>query len=82
LARATKIPVREITNDQRVEANCVYFMLPNTNLGIAWDVLKLQPPPETRTPHRSIDFFFESLAQEHELRDKAVAGIPCVCAPT
>ena len=64
LARATKMPVREITNNQRVEANCVYVIPPNTNLGIARGVLKLRPRPETRTPHRSIDFFFESLAED------------------
>ena len=64
LARATKMPVREITNNQRVEANRVYVIPPNTNLGIARGVLKLQPRSETRTPHRSIDFFFESLAED------------------
>jgi len=64
LGRATKMPVREITNNQRVEANCVYVIPPNTNLGIARGVLKLEPRPETRTPHRSIDFFFEALAQD------------------
>ena len=68
LARATKMPVREITNNQRVEANCVYVIPPNTNLGIARGVLKLQPRPETRTPHRSIDFFFESLAEDQRQR--------------
>ena len=64
LARATKMPVREITNNQRVEANHVYVIPPNTNLGIARGVLKLEPRPEMRTPHRSIDFFFESLAED------------------
>ncbi len=54
LARATKMPVREITNNQRVEANCVYVIPPNTNLGIARGVLKLQPRPETRTLRRRV----------------------------
>ena len=73
LARATKMPVRQITNNQRVEANCVYVIPPNTNLGIARGVLKLQPRPETRTPHRSIDFFFESLAEDQ--RERAIGVI-------
>ncbi|MBA2593297.1 MAG: PAS domain-containing protein [Gammaproteobacteria bacterium] len=73
LARATKMPVREITNNQRVEANRVYVIPPNTNLGIARGVLKLQPRPETRTPNRSIDFFFESLAQDQ--RERAIGVI-------
>ena len=45
LARATKMPVREITNNQRVEANRVYVIPPNTNLGIARGVLKLRAAP-------------------------------------
>ncbi|MGH8564729.1 MAG: chemotaxis protein CheB [Gammaproteobacteria bacterium] len=73
LARATKMPVREITNNQRVEANCVYVIPPNRNLGIARGVLKLRPRPETRTPHRSIDFFFESLAEDQ--RERAIGVI-------
>src|SRR5512133_2840400 len=43
LARATSMPVREVTNNLRVEANHVYVIPPNTNLGIAHGVLKLQP---------------------------------------
>ena len=73
LARATKMPVREITNNQRVEANRVYVIPPNTNLGIARGVLKLRPRSEMRTPHRSIDFFFESLAQDQ--RERAIGVI-------
>ena len=73
LARATKMPVREITNDQRVEANCVYVIPPNTTLGIARGVLKLRPRSEMRTPHRSIDFFFESLAEDQ--RERAIGVI-------
>ena len=65
--------MREITNNLRVEANHVYVIPPNTNLGIARGVLKLQPRPETRTPHRSIDFFFESLAQDQ--RERAIGVI-------
>ena len=67
------MPVREVTNNLRVEANHVYVIPPNTNLGIARGVLKLQPRPETRTPHRSIDFFFESLAQDQ--RERAIGVI-------
>jgi len=73
LARATKMPVREITNNQRVEANHVYVIPPNTNLGIARGVLKLERRPETRRPHRSIDFFFESLAEDQ--RGRAIGVI-------
>jgi two-component system, chemotaxis family, CheB/CheR fusion protein len=43
LMRATKLAVREVTNDLRVEANHVYIIPPNANLAIAQGVLKLRP---------------------------------------
>ncbi|MEO5771702.1 MAG: PAS domain S-box protein [Burkholderiaceae bacterium] len=67
LARATKMPVHEVTNDLRVEPNHVYVIPPNTSLRIEAGVLKLQPRDKARTPARSIDVFFESLAEDqHE----------------
>jgi two-component system CheB/CheR fusion protein len=67
LARATSMPVREVTNKLRVEANHVYVIPPNTNLSIARGVLKLGPRQDGGKPHHSIDAFFESLAQDqHE----------------
>src|SRR5580698_9141190 len=60
LARATSMPVREVTDNLRVEANHVYVIPPNTTLAIQQGILKLQARPLGRTPSRSIDFFFES----------------------
>src|SRR5476651_77153 len=68
LSRATAMPVREVTNNLRVEANRVYIIPPNTSLGIAQGVLKLQPRPRDRVALRSIDFFFEALARSEERR--------------
>ena len=48
LKRATSMPVREITNNLRVEANHIYVFLPNTNLGIGQGVLKLKRRPQNR----------------------------------
>jgi two-component system CheB/CheR fusion protein len=73
LSRATSMPVREVTNNLRVEANHIYVIPPNTNLGIAQGVLKLQPREQSRTPTRSIDSFFESLAQDQ--RERAIGVI-------
>jgi two-component system CheB/CheR fusion protein len=73
LTRATSMPVCEATQNLRVEANHVYIIPPNTNLSIALGVLKLQPRQETGGGHRSIDFFFESLAQDH--RELAIGVI-------
>lgn len=68
LTRATSMPVREVTDNLPVEANHVYVIPPNTTLGIAKGVLKLQPRQESRMPTRSIDFFFESLAEDQGKR--------------
>ena len=50
LARVTSMPVREVTQNLRVEANHVYVIPPNTNMAIAQGILKLQPA--ARTPAR------------------------------
>ena len=73
LGRVTSMPVRAVTNNLQVEANQVYVIPPNTNLTIEKSVLKLQPRPIGRTPPRSIDFFFESLAQDQ--RERAIGVI-------
>jgi chemotaxis response regulator CheB len=72
LARATSLPVREVTDNLRVQSNHVYVIPPNTNLAIAQGVLKLQPRQQTRTPQRSVDFFFESLAEDQRERSIGV----------
>jgi two-component system, chemotaxis family, CheB/CheR fusion protein len=68
LARVTSLPVDEAAHALRVEPNHVYVIPPNTNLGIADGVLTLAPRPKTRTPHHSIDLFFEALASDQHER--------------
>lgn len=68
LARATSMPVREVTNNLRVERDHIYVIPPNTNLAMSQGVLKLQPRVRTGGAVRSIDFFFESLAQDQHER--------------
>jgi chemotaxis response regulator CheB len=70
LSRATSLPVREITNDEVVQANHVYVIPPDTNLSIAGGVLKIRARERSRVPHRSIDAFFESLGLDQ--RERAV----------
>ncbi len=70
LSRATALPVREITNNQPVEANHVYIIPRDANLSIVGGVLKLAPRVRTRMPHRPIDTYFESLAQDQ--REQAI----------
>ena len=64
LGRVTRLPVHEVTDHQRVEPNHVYVIPPNSDLTLDGGVLALQPRPDTRAPHRSIDFFFETLARD------------------
>ncbi|MEO8054150.1 MAG: CheR family methyltransferase [Acidobacteriota bacterium] len=73
LSRATSLPVREITNDERVRVDHVYVIPPDTNLTIAKGVLKIERSRRTGGPHRSIDTFFESLAQDQ--RERAVGVV-------
>src|SRR5437879_4867153 len=68
LARATRMPVREVSNNMPVQPNHVYVIPPNTTMAIAHGNLKLQPRVETSGAHRSIDFFLESLAQDQHER--------------
>jgi two-component system, chemotaxis family, CheB/CheR fusion protein len=73
LSRATSMPVLEVTNNLIVETNHVYIIPPNTTLSIAAGALKLQARKKGRTPTRSIDSFFESLAQDQ--RERAIGVI-------
>src|SRR5437867_3942876 len=67
LARVTSMPVREVANELRIAPNHVYIIPPNTDMATAQGVLKLQRRQAGRAPHHSIDFFFQSLAQDqHE----------------
>ncbi|PYS34241.1 MAG: hypothetical protein DMG14_29965, partial [Acidobacteria bacterium] len=68
LGRVTPMPVREVANELRIEPNQVYIIPPNTDMAIAQGVLKLQRRKPGRAPHLSIDFFFESLAQDQHER--------------
>src|SRR5213592_3649507 len=68
LARATQMPVREVSNNMPVQPNHVYVIPPNATMAIAHGSLKLQPRRETTGAHRSIDFFFESLAEDQHER--------------
>jgi two-component system, chemotaxis family, CheB/CheR fusion protein len=63
LARATKMPVLQVTDEMAVEPNHLYVIPPNTNLAIEKQILKLEPR-ERSGGSRSIDFFFESLAED------------------
>jgi two-component system CheB/CheR fusion protein len=68
LSKATSLPVQEAVNNQTVQPNEIYIIPPNTSLTIANAALKLQPRKVTVGARRSIDSFFESLAQDQHER--------------
>jgi two-component system CheB/CheR fusion protein len=73
LARATTLAVSVVADNMRVAPNHVYVIPPNASLTIARGILRLAPPPEKRAPVRSIDVFFESLAEDQ--RERAIGVI-------
>ncbi len=73
LSKATSMPVREVTNNARVEPNRVYVIPPNTSLVIAEGTLKLLPRKKTNGQHRPIDYFYQSLAEDQ--RERAISVI-------
>jgi PAS domain S-box-containing protein len=64
LARTTSMPVREVTNNLKIEANNVYIIPPNTSLGIVDGILRLLPRMNGQSAPLSIDSFFDSLAKD------------------
>jgi two-component system CheB/CheR fusion protein len=65
LAGATSMPVQEVADGMRIERDHVYVIPPDTQMTIQGGVLRLVPrTPEV--PHRPLDTFFSSLAQDRE----------------
>ncbi|MGA8145560.1 MAG: chemotaxis protein CheB [Candidatus Acidiferrales bacterium] len=64
LARATPMPVVEVTSGRAVEPNHVYVIPPNADLEISHGVLKLNPRPTGLGLHLPIDQFLTSLAED------------------
>jgi two-component system CheB/CheR fusion protein len=73
LAKATSLPVREITDQMPAAANEVHVIPPNSDLAIRDGVLHLTPRERASGGARTIDHFLRSLAADQ--RDRAVAVI-------
>ena len=72
LQRVTPMRVLEITDRMAVQADCVYVIPPNKELGFADGMLALAPPRELRGHRLPIDTFFQALAHE---RGELAAGV-------
>ncbi len=73
LQRATEMPVVQVKDRQRVEANHVHVIPPNKDLSILHGVLHLLQPAAPRGLRLPIDFFLRSLADDQQ--DRAIAVI-------
>src|SRR5262245_14106572 len=68
LARATPLPVAEVTDRMRIQPNSVYVIPPNVNMLVRNGVLRLSPRDEPMARHHPIDFLFRSLAASQKNR--------------
>jgi len=66
LQRATDMKVTQVKDRTIVRPNCVYVIPPNKNMSILHGVLHLLAPAAPRGLRLPIDYFFRSLAQDHQ----------------
>jgi two-component system CheB/CheR fusion protein len=65
LSGATAIPVQEVIDGMHVERDHVYVIPPDTEMTVQGDVLRLVPRT-AKVPHRPLDSFFCSLADDRQ----------------
>ena len=71
LAGSTRIPVQEVADGMRIERDHIYVIPPDTQMTVEGDVLRLVPR-SPKVPHRPLDTFFRSLAED---RKNAAIGV-------
>src|SRR5579859_3081815 len=67
LARAAAIPVQQVTEGMRIERDHVYVIPPDREMTMSQGILRLAPRT-SKVPHRPLDNFFRSLANDQESR--------------
>jgi two-component system CheB/CheR fusion protein len=65
LSGATAMPVKEVVDGMQIERDNVYVIPPDRQMTIEDDVLRLAPRTP-KVPHRPLDLFFGSLAQDRK----------------
>jgi two-component system, chemotaxis family, CheB/CheR fusion protein len=65
VAGATALPVQEVVDGMRVERDHIYVIPPDTEMTVQGNLLRLVPRTAA-VPHRPLDNFFCSLAEERE----------------
>jgi chemotaxis protein methyltransferase CheR/two-component system CheB/CheR fusion protein len=72
LQRITPMAVTQASDDQKVEADCVYIIPPKHDMSISKGFLHLSTPLAARGQRLPIDFFFKSLAEDQQERAIAI----------
>lgn len=73
LARKTRMQVQRVSDGMRMQANSVYVIPPNHDLGVLHGTLQLFKRLDQPRPHLPVDHFFRALAQDQ--RTKAVGVV-------
>jgi len=73
LSSVSQLPVIQVLQGTRVEANHVYVIPPNVQMDISEGELHLNPRPSDHTQYTPVDIFLRSLADS--VRDRAIAVI-------
>src|SRR5881296_3009520 len=68
LARATAMPVVQVTEGRIVQPDHVYVIPPNVDMSISEGRLRLKPRTEVRGQHMPVDGFLRSLAWDQKSR--------------
>src|SRR5262249_4315212 len=68
LGKSTKMPVVEVSQGMKVEANHVYVIPPNADMSVADGTLHLSPISPDRGRRMPIDSFLRSLAEDQQSR--------------
>lgn len=72
LQRITPMAVTQASDQQKVEADCVYIIPPNHDMSISQGLLHLSAPLAARGQRLPIDFFLQSLAEDQHERAIAI----------
>ena len=72
LQRATRMPVAQVKDRHKVEANHVYVIPPGKNMSLLRGTLHLLPQASPRGLNLPIDIFFRSLAEDRRERSIGV----------
>ena len=67
LTRAASIPVQQVTEGMRIENDHVYVIPPDREMTVSNGILRLAPRAPDK-PHRPLDNFFRSLANDQGIR--------------